>query len=708
MDYSASPCAALRGERPARNDRGFEVTHRTLFFTLGSIVFASAVGAADPPARRPMTVEDLWSMQRVGGPALSPDGSLVAFTVSSFSMEENKGNPDLWLVPVDGTAPPRRLTTNDGPDGSARWSPDGRKLAFLSKRSDGPSQIYLLPIDGGEAERLTDLPMAVDDLRWFPDGEKIAFLASTWPDLNGDFTAVKARLDEREKDKVKAIATENRLYRYWDRWLTDGRFPHLYALDLATRKIVDLTPGAARLMALTDGGGGGGWDISPDGAEIAFSANATAAPYFSLNYDIFVIPSGGGDAVNLTPDNPAEDSGPRYAPDGRHLLYGRNLRPETPPEFMRVVRRDRHSGQVAELAPGWDVNASAWTFTSDGATVVVQAERSGRENLWTVPVTGGTPREILTGGTLGGAEAGPGGTLVYTRHSVLHPSEIFTARIDGSGERALTTFNREILALLDLGAVEDVRFPGAAGAEVQMFVVYPPGFTPARKWPLLQLLHGGPHNSWTDGWHWRWNAALFAAKGYVCVGLNFHGSMGEGQAFAESIMGAHGDKPFDDVMKSTDAMIARGFTDETRMAVLGGSYGGYLTAWTTGQTSRFKAAVVHAGVYDLMAQMASDVTYGRLKNYGATPWEDPVRIDRWSPNRFASGFTTPTLVVHGERDYRVPVTQGLELYGVLQAKGVPSRLLVYQDENHWVLKPQSARLWWNEVFGWLERWMPAP
>jgi dipeptidyl aminopeptidase/acylaminoacyl peptidase len=670
-------------------------------FVAAFAALAALGAAAEPPPKRPMTVEDLWAMTRVGGPALSPDGKWAVFSATVWSVDENKSNSDLWIVPTDGSAAPRQLTFNEGSDGGPSFSPDGRSILFSSKRGDGPSQLYRLPIDGGEAEKLTDLPVSPEDPKWFPDGSKIVFLAQTWPDLNDDFAAVKKRLDDAEKSKGKAFVSENRLVRYWDHWVTDGRYPHFFALDLATRKVTDLTPGMARLMGLMETGGG--WDLSPNGGEIAFSANATDPPYASLNYDVFVVGAAGGQAVNLTADNPADDARPRYSPDGRWLLYGRQTRANVDPDFTKLTLRDRKSGTTMNLASGWDFNPSGWEFTPDSTTITLIAEQGGRDHLWAVGLDGSVPRVVRRGGSIGGAQPGPGGLVVYTKQSILSPAEIFATTLPGETERTLTAFNRERLEALDLGSYEDVRFRGAGGDEVQMFVVYPPGFDPKKKWPLLQVLHGGPHGSTTDSWHYRWNAALFSSKGVIGAHVNFHGSMGEGQKFAESIVGAHGDKPFEDVMKSTDALIARGFVDPERMAVSGGSYGGYLTSWTISQTPRFKAAIVHAGVYDFLSQMASDVSYGRLENYGGTPWDSPEKIDRWSPSRQAKGLRTPTLVIHGDKDYRVPVTQGLELYGVLQAKGVPSRLVVFPEENHWVLKPQNAKIWWSEFFGWLDR-----
>ena len=678
------------------------MNQRLVVVLMGALLLAAPlVAAEEQPARRPMTPEDLWAMQRVGSPTLSPDGKQVAFTVTAYSIEENKGDSDLWLVPTDGSAAPRRMTWNKGPDSGPVWSPDGRKIAFLSKRGEQESsQLYILHLDGGEAEPVTDLPVTPQDPHWFPDGGKIAFIAPTWPDLNDDFEAVEKRLEEQKDDKVKAKITADRLLRYWDHYLTSGQALHIFVLDLETRKVTDLTPGSERLLPFF--GAGGTWDLSPDGTEIAFTANRTEPPYRKLDFDVFLMPSSGGEARSITTDNPAFDGSPRYSPDGRYLVYGRERRPEIAPDFRRMARYDRETGKIKGLAEKWDGQPDAWTFTPDGKTVLFHASDSGKVNIYSVPVKGGKPRLFVRGGRTGGVETGPDGLVIYSLQSFHAPAELFAASLRHDGILALTSFNAERLAQLDLGRVEDVTFEGAGGDEVQMFVLLPPGFDPGRKWPLLHLVHGGPHGSWTDSFHYRWNAALFASPGYVVTTVNFHGSSGRGQAFMESILGNHADKPFSDMMKATDFMLARGYIDESRMAAAGGSYGGYLVSWMLGHTDRFAAFVNHAGVYDLMAQFASDYTWSRPNNYGAPPWEDPERIDRYSPSRFAKNFNTPTLIIHGEKDYRVPYTQGVNLHGVLTGKGVPSRIVIFPEENHWVLKPQGGILWWNEVFDWLE------
>ncbi len=665
------------------------------------LVLASMMTAAAAP-KRPMTAEDLWAVQRVGGPAPSPDGRWLAFTVTTYVVADNKGQGDLWVVDAAGKTPPRRLTTNEGPDSSPRWSPDGRQLAYVSKRGDDPAQLYLLSFDGGEPERVTQLPVAVSDPRWFPDGKSIAFLASTWPDLNDDFPAVKKRLEEQKLDKTKAQRSENRLWRYWDHPLTDGMVPHLFRLDLATRKCTDRLPGSNRYMDLMDPGGT--WDIAPDGSEIAFSANITESPYRSLDSDVLVIPATGGTPRRLTADNPADDARPRYTSDGRYIVFGRNRRPEIDPDFQRLARYDRKSGKIVELAPNWDGQASGWVCSADSKTLFFHAVERGRSHLYSLGIDGGMPKLLVRGGNTGNVALGAKGELFYSKDSITEPADLWTARRDGGGARQLTHFNSDWLAQLDLGSVRDVTFAGADGDSVQMFVVLPPGYAAGQKVPLLQVLHGGPHGAWIDQFHYRWNGALLASRGFAVALVNFHGSTGAGQAFCESILGAHGDKPFTDVMKATDWLIEAGIVDSTRMAAAGGSYGGYLADWCLGHTDRFKAIVSHAGVYDLMGQFASDAHWGRAQNYGAQPWEDPQRLQLWSPNQYAAQFHTPTLILHGEKDYRVPITQGLQLYGVLTAKGVPARLVVFPDENHWILKPQASLLWHQELFAWVEKY----
>ncbi len=650
--------------------------------------------------KHPLTIEDLWAMERVGAPAVSPDGRMVAFTVTAFSKEENKGESDLWLVPSDGSAAPRRLTWQKGADSSPAWSPDGRTLAFVSKRGDdGPAQLHLLPMAGGEAEPVTELPIAPGAPKWFPDGKRIAFAAKTFPDLNDDFEKVKERLDERKEDKTRPKISDRRLLRYWDHYLTGGTVHHVFVLDLESRAVRDLMPGYDQLTGFR----GFDWDLSPDGGEVAFAANTTAPPWQKLNFDLHLLRVESGEMRRITEDNPASDGDPYYTPDGRYLLFGRTGRPEIAPDFTRLARYDRKGGEIRDLTADWDHQPSGWQATRDGKTVVFHAQDSGQRHLYKMPIDGGEPERVAAGGATGGVREATAGRLVFLKESFQAPADLYAVGLGGGDAEQLSHFNGDLLAAIDFGSSESVTFAGAGGEPAQMHVLHPPGFDRAKKWPLLVLIHGGPHGAWLDSFHYRWNAAMFAAPGYVVAAVNFHGSTGFGQAYAESILGNHADKPFEDVMRATDAMLETGYVDPERLAAAGGSYGGYMVSWILGHSDRFACLVNHAGVYDLMAQFASDYTWGRSNNYGASPWQDPERIDRYSPSRFAEHFQTPTLILHGEKDYRVPVTQGINLHGVLTGKGVESRIVIFPKENHWILKPQAAEIWWAEVHGWLDK-----
>jgi len=675
-----------------------------------------AAPAAAPAGPRAMTPEDLWAIERVGAPVVSPDGLWAVYPVTVWSVEKNKSNADLWLVPADGGAPARRLTWNEESDGSPAWSPDGQSIAFVSKRGadkDKPAQLYLLPLAGGEAEPVTDLPISPSGAKWSPDGKRLFFGASTFPDLNDDWEKVKKRLDEQKDDKVKAKPSESRWFRAWDTYVTDGSVAHLFALDLATRKVKDLTPGMDRKTQFQ--GGGIDWDLAPDGREIAFAANTTPPPYVKLNSDIFSLPlSATGEAAgairDLTAGQPADETSPRYSPDGHGLFFLRNRRPDVDPDFNHLARYDRESGRIDGLLESWDVSPSIAGFSSDGREILLEADERAHTKLYAVPLDGataGTPKRLSGEGVIGGADVGRAGRVVFSRSSITRPGDLFSVPIGGGEEKALTAQNADRMAKLLPVATEEIDVPGAGGEPVQALVVYPPGYEKGKRYPFVQAIHGGPFGAWGDEFHFRWSGMLFASQGYVVGLVNFHGSTGYGQAFAESIIGAHGDKPFADVEAVTDAMVARGIADPERLFAAGGSYGGYLVDWILGHTKRYAALVSHAGVYDLLAQFASDSTWGRPNNYGASPWEDPQRIVRWSPSYFAKNFVTPTLVLHGEKDFRVPVTQGINLYQVLVAKGVPARIVVIPDENHWISKPQAAVLWWKEMFAWFARWDPA-
>jgi len=656
--------------------------------------------------RRRLTVEDLWAMSRVGAPALVPGGSAAVAAVTTYDLETNREMCRLWWVPLDG-ADPRPLTAVEFMSRQPTVSPDGRRLAFVRRAIVGPKekparpQLYVMPLAGGEPEKITDLPLGVTDPRWFPDGKRIAFLAPLLADAPTP-DGTRALVEAREREPVQARVTEDRVYRYWDRWLTDGEFPHLFVIDLESRALTDLLPDTRRWFELMDPSGQ--YDISPDGEEIAFAANASEPPHQMLDWDVFTVPARGGPVRRLTGDNPAEDMRPRYSPDARFILYGMQRMPDFYADRVRLVRFDRATGEKRVLTEDWDRSADGWEFAPDG-TIFLQVEDRARVRIFRTDLEGSAPREIFGTGSVAGLRVSREGRLVFLNESLSSPPDIASCDFRGGDVRRHTRFNAARLSEIALGEVEERTFRGADGRDVQMYLAQPPGFDPSRKWPLVHVIHGGPHAMSGDQFHFRWNAHLFAAPGYVVAEVNFHGSTSWGQAFAQSIEAAHGDKPFTDIMAATDALIATGFIDEKRMAATGGSYGGYLVSWIAGHTDRFACLVNHAGVSDLLGQYGSDVTQGRSRAYGGEPWSRLEAIDRYNPARFSSGFKSPMLVVHGENDYRVPYNQGIELYNIYKAKGLAARLVQFPDENHWVLKPRNSRLWYREVHAWLARFL---
>lgn len=657
------------------------------------------------PARKgehPLTAEDIWAVPRVGSPVPSPDGTVLAVTVTTYDLEKNQGKGRIWLVPARG-GEPRPLTSPDFSSSDPAFSPDGKRLAFTRKVDGGKAQLHVMPLDGGEAQKLTDLPLGAFDAMWLPDGSGIVFGTML---IKGHLTpeATKVELERREKDPVKAHVTEDRVYRYWDTWLTTGEVPHLFLLDVASGALRDLMPESIAWFDWMDPSGQ--YDLSPDGRELAYAGIIVDEARSLVRTVIFTVPVAGGTPVALTIDHPADDTRPRYTPDGKAIVYGMQHDPFFYADRVRLMRYDRAGRTHAPLLDAWDLTPMHWEFAADG-TLCFEAEENGRVSGFALGKGDAAPRRLVQGGSIAGLTPATGGPLYFTLQTISQPPEVHSAPAAGGAAERLTRFTDAALAKVALGEVREMQVEGAYGESVQMFVVLPPGYQTGKKYPLVQVVHGGPHGISADSFHFRWNAQAFAAPGYVAALVNFQGSTSWGQDFAKRIQGAWGDRPFGDVMKATEVLLATGMVDETRMAAVGGSYGGYMMSWIEGHTDRFRCIVNHAGVYDLMSQYASDVTQGRAQSMGGEPWEGIEVIDRWNPARFANGFQTPMLVIHGEKDYRVPVSQGLECYGVLKAKGVPARLVYFPDENHWVLKPANSILWYREVHGWLKRWLDA-
>jgi dipeptidyl aminopeptidase/acylaminoacyl peptidase len=654
---------------------------------------------AERPGARRFTAEDLWRIPRVGDPAASPDGSLIAIPVTTYDLAANEGRVRIWLSSV-ASADIRPMTAPDCSSTTPAFAPDGKQLAFTRKTARGKAQLFVMPIDGGEPRRLTDLPLGAFDPKWLPDGRGIVFAA---PLLKGHLTpeATAAELERREKNPMKAHITEERFYRYWDTWLTTGEVPHLFVIDVATETLRDLTPASTLWLDWMEPCGQ--YDIAPDAAEIAFAGIAFDQDRSVIQSAVFAVPLAGGEVRRVTHDQ-GDCLRPRYTFDGRSLVYGLQRDPRFYADPIRLIRYDRATQTHEPLLDAWRLSPTFWIAGRDGR-LFLEAEREGRTDLFVLDTGSAEPRSLTSRGSVHGTAMAGNGTLVFTRQTLSEPAEVWSVDPDGQSLRQLTSFTSAVTREIAFGEVREMTFDGAYGEPVQMYDILPPGYTKGAAYPLVHVIHGGPHGISADQFHSRWNAQLFAAPGYVAALVNFQGSTSWGDAFTRSILGAWGDRPFQDVMRATDTLITSGLVDENRMAATGASYGGYLAAWIEGHTDRFRCIVNHAGVYNTLSQYASDVTQGRHVSFGGEPWDGLEVIERWNPARFASGFTTPMLVIHGERDYRVPAAQGLECYGVLKAKGIPARLVYFPDENHWVLKPANSILWYQEVHNWLARFL---
>lgn len=651
--------------------------------------------------KQPFSSEAMMQLRRISEPQVSPDGQQLTFTAGAVDVEKNTVDRQIYLVPMNGGTP--RALTSEGKNLHARWSPDGKQIAFLSTRG-GKQQIWLMSPDGSNQHALTTLATEADGPIWSPDGKRLVFTSEVYPDCQNAECNAK-RLEADEKNKVKAHVATTLLYRHWTDW-RGARRKHLFTVALEGGEPKDLTPGLAFDVPPFSLDGGDDYSVSPDGKEVAYTTNTDADQAYSTNSEIWIVPMEGGEARKIS-NSPGADTAPQYSPDGTMIAWRMQVRAGYESDRWRLVIYHRDSGKIDTLTENIDRHVTGFTWHPDSKRIAFTLGDRGRQNAMLINVAGGGSRSLTQGAaTVDELQfTADGKTLVYSSQSGSNPAEIFKAVSSGGVPVALTHLNDSILERYDLKPLEDFVVNGGENTPVHCFLVKPFNFDPNKKYPALMLIHGGPQGAWGESFSYRWNPQVFAAAGFVVVMPNPRGSTGYGTKFTDEINGDWGGKVYEDVMAATDYTAKLPYVDGNRMAAAGGSYGGYMVDWILGHSDRFKALVSHAGVYDLRSMAgATEELWFPSWEFKGMPWQSPDIYEKWSPSNFVPQFKTPTLVIHGELDYRVPYTQGLQLYTGLQSQKVPSKLVVFPDEGHWILKPQNSLFWYKQFISWVQEW----
>jgi dipeptidyl aminopeptidase/acylaminoacyl peptidase len=693
-------------------------------------------------AKHPFTFEDMMKLKRVGEPEVSPDGKWVIFSVVDVNLDANTKTPHIWIVPAAG-GPEREIIADRDAD-RPRWAPDGKRFAFISTKEQG-SQVWIADFDGvagvvSAVWRLTSIATEAGGELWSPDGKNIVFTSDVYPECDGEPAPEDIcngrKLNQAHNSNVKAQIFTRLLYRHWNAY-KEGKRSHIFVVSAINgrpnigdqlRPVPrDLTPGDydAPVFSL---GGQDNYAFSPDGQEMCYTSNHDSNEAASTNNDLWIVPLTGGPAKNITADNPASDSTPLYSPHGRYIAYRAQQRPGYESDRFRLMLYDRKTGEKNNLTEDFDHWVGTFAWAPDSKTIYFGAEHERHSLIYAVAAVGNPSRRALVGGYDDDIAVTPDGKkLLFTRMSLQAPIEIFgadataegcparTGDVDNGKEKdcslskdwPVTHVNDQLLSQISMSDGEPFSFTGAHGDWVEGTLVKPPNFDASRKYPVKFLIHGGPQGAWGDDWSYRWNPELFAANGYVVIMINFHGSTGYGQKFIDAINGDWGGAPYEDLMKGLDfAEKTYPFLDKDRACALGASYGGYAINWILGHTDRFKCLVSHDGLFNTeSAWGTTEELWFNDWEFKGTPYDNRPLYQKWSPHQYAKNFKTPTLVIHGQRDYRLDVSEGFQLFTTLQMEGVPSKMLYFPDEGHWVLKPQNSRLWYETVNAWVDQWI---
>jgi len=653
----------------------------------------------------PFGVRDLLAMDRISDPQVSPDGKWVVFVVRRTDLEANCGRNDLWLIPTDG-GDLRQLTSHLQSDMNPRWGPDSRTIWFVSDRS-GSSQVWRISLDGGEAQQISREPLDVSNLAVSPDGRSIAYTMEVFPDAQ-TVQATKDKLDERAKDKATGRLYSQLFVRHWDTW-DDGRRSHLFVRPAAEGEAVDVMRGMEADTPSQPFGGPEEITFTPDGQSIIFTAkNVGRREAWSTDFDLYLAPIDGSQPPTcLTEDNEAWDGQPVFSPDGKTLAHLAMARPGYEADQSRIVLRDWPSGRKRLAAERWDRSVSSIAWSRDNKSLYAVAPDIGQESLFAIDVRSGKVRTIVKDGTVHAFTVADK-HIVHSLSHLRSPAELYSIQADGTDAKKLTDVNKEKVAAARMGDSEQFTFRGWNRETVYAYVVKPVDFDPAKKYPVAFLIHGGPQGSFGNVFHYRWNPQTYAGAGYAVVMVDFHGSTGYGQAFCDSIRGDWGGKPLTDLQRGLAAALERyPWMDADHVGALGASYGGYMVNWIAGRWSDpFRCLVNHDGNLDeRMGYFDTDELWFPEWDHEGTPWDNVSGCEEENPVKFVRNWKTPMLVIHGGQDFRVPLTQGLGTFNALQRRGIPSKLLYFPDENHWVLKPHNSILWHETVIAWLDQWL---
>ncbi len=682
-------------------------------FALAAITaFSARLPAQDKQSAAPLTIDSFEAVKAVSDPQMAPGGQAVLYSVRTTNLASNSRGSMTYKVATSGgiaTPFPDAATSV----GEARWSPDGKRIAYIAG-----DQLWVADQAGGTRKQITTLSGGATGPIWSPNGEKIAFTSRVYPACSDDACNV-TRSKAASSNPVKAHIADALMYRHWNAW-DDGTRAHLFTVGADGNGVVDLTPGAVYDVPPGPFGGSEGYAWAPDGRELAYTAkNAGREDAWSTDNNLYTVSSAGGASNVITSANKGADENPVYSPDGRYILYHSQARAGFESDRWRLMAYDRASHASRELLPAWDRNADSYAFMADGHSLLIQTVDASREKFYRSTFANGAagaPSLVLSERNNASPSLDRAGrVLAWVQDAADRPAEVFVATLGAgvSGLKQLSHANDSLLASLKVYPVEDYWFKGANGDSVQGMILRPPQWAPGKKFPVVLLIHGGPQVPWLDQWHGRWNYQMFAAPGYGLVIINPRGSPGYGQKFVDAISKDWGGAVYSDLMLGLDAALVKApWLDGTRMSAAGGSYGGYMVDWIAGHSDRFKALISHAGPYNLENMYgATEELWFPTWEYGGAYWDSTAMAQnyrKWSPHLYAKNFKTPTLVTAGELDYRVPYTEDLSFFSALQRQNVPSRLVVFPDEGHWVQKPQNQKLWWSEVQGWLGKYLQQP